>query len=155
MTFPAVTRSLLLAALCTACVGALAATTARVDDTGTSLDSITRMYWRQIAPSRKIDNTMEGTAQVQVRLNLAPWTGRAGRLFLVLPNQTIGPIRASWPAHGRFLAGELRAGQRALVFAGPINSPVMEELLTLKLEVDGTRLQAIERLNFHFEIDVD
>ena len=154
MTFPGVTRSLLLAALCTACAGALAAT-ARVDDSGTSLDSITRMYWRQIAPSRKIDNTMEGMAQVQVRLNLAPWTGRAGRLFLVLPDQTMGPIRASWPAHGRFLAGELRAGQRALVYAGPINSPLMEELLTLKLEVDGTRLQAIERLNFHFEIEVD
>jgi len=131
------------------------AATARIDDTGTSLESITRMYWRQLSPARKVDNTMEGVAQVQVRLNLAPWAGRTGRIFMVLPEQPMGPIRATWPAHGRFLAGELAAGQRALVYAGPINSPIMEGLLVLKLEVDGTRLQAIQRLNFHFEIDVD
>jgi hypothetical protein len=148
------TRNLLLAGLCAIGAGALAAT-ARVDDTGTSLESITRMYWRQLSPARKVDNTMEGIAQVQVRLNLAPWAGRSGRIFMVLPEQPMGPIRASWPAHGRFLAGELASGQRALVYAGPINSPIMEGLLVLKLEVDGTRLQSIQRLNFHFEIDVD
>ena len=148
------TKSLLLAGLCAIGAGALAAT-ARIDDTGTSLQSITRMYWRQLSPARKVDNTLEGVAQVQVRLNLAPWAGRTGRIFMVLPEQPMGPIRASWPAHGRFLAGELASGQRALIYAGPISSPIMEGLLALKLEVDGTRLQAIQRLNFHFEIDVD
>jgi len=147
-------KSLLLAWLCAVGANAFAATS-RVDDTGTSLESITRMYWRQLSPARKVDNTMEGVAQVQVRLNLAPWIGRTGRVFMVLPEQPMGPIRASWPAHGRFLAGELASGQRALIYAGPINSPIMEGLLVLKLEVDGTRLQSIQRLNFHFEIDVD
>lgn len=148
------TQYLLLAWL--GAIGATAmAATSRVDDTGTSLESITRMYWRQLSPARKIDNTMEGFAQVQVRLNLAPWIGRTGRVFMVLPEQPIGPIRASWPAHGRLLAGELASGQRALIYAGPINSPIMEGLLVLKLEVDGTRLQSIQRLTFHFEIDVD
>jgi hypothetical protein len=131
------------------------AVTARIDDTGTSLESITRMYWRQLAPSRKVDNTMEGGAQVQVRLNLAPWVGRTGRIFMVLPEQSMGPIRASWPAHGRFSAGSLSSGQRALIHAGPITSPIMEGLLVLKLEVDGTRLQSVQRLSFHFEIDLD
>ncbi len=131
------------------------AATARIDDTGTSLESITRMYWRQLAPSRKVDNTMEGSAEVQVRLNLAPWAGRTGRIFMALPEQSMGPVRASWPAHGRFSAGSLISGQRALIYAGPITSPIMEGLLVLKLEVDGTRLQSIQRLSFHFEIDFD
>lgn len=133
----------------------MAATTARVDDSGTTLQSITRMHWRQLAPSRKVDNTMEGTTQVQVRLSLAPWQGRNGRIFLVLPEQPMGPVRAAWPAHGRFLAGSLMAGQRAMVYSGPITAPIMEGVLLLKLEVDGTRLEAIQRLTFHFEIDLD
>lgn len=148
------TKRLLLAWLCMIATNAMSATS-RVDDTGTSLESITRMYWRQLSPGRKVDNTMEGFAQVQVRLNLAPWIGRTGRVFMVLPEQPMGPIRASWPAHGRFLAGVLASGQRALIYAGPINSPIMEGLLALKIEVDGTRLQSIQRLTFHFEIDVD
>lgn len=131
------------------------AASAQIDDTGTSLESTTRMYWRQIAPSRKVDNTMEGLAKVQVRLNLAPWLGRSGRIFLVLPEQAMGPIRASWPAHGRFQAGTLIAGQRALIYSGPVTAPTMEGLLALKLEVDGARLDGIQRLNFHFEIDLN
>lgn len=154
MTSRKLTKILLLAGLCAACTCALAAT-ARIDDTGTLSEGISRMYWRQLAPSRQVDNTMEGTTQVQVRLNLAPWAGRTGRIFMVLPEQPMGQIRASWPAHGRFLSGELVSGQRALIYAGPINSPVMEELLLLKLEVDGMRLQGIQHLNFNFEIDVD
>jgi hypothetical protein len=98
---------------------------------------------------------MEGSAQVQVRLNLAPWVGRTGRIFMVLPEQPIGPVRASWPAHGRFSAGSLISGQRALIYSGPITSPIMEGLLVLKLEVDGTRLQSVQRLSFNFEIDLD
>lgn len=128
-----------------------------MDDTGTMLDGMLRMQWRQIAPSRKTDNMMEGITQIRVRLNLAPWTGRTGRLYMTLPEQAIGPIHASWPAHGRFQAGDLisGAGQRALIYAGPISSPVMEELLLLKLEVDGMRLNGIQRVNFNFEIDTD
>jgi len=154
VNFSGLIRPLLLTGLCITSTCQWAAT-ARIDDTGTSLESITRMYWRQLAPSRKVDNTMEGGAQVQVRLNLAQWVGRTGRIFMVLPEQPMGPVRASWPAHGRFSAGSLISGQRALIYAGPITSPIMEGLLVLKLEVDGTRLQSIQRLSFHFEIDLD
>ena len=141
-------------ALCVAC-GSATAATYRIDDTGTALDSTTRMTWRQLSPSRRADNTMEGRSEVRVHLNLAPWLGKSGRIFMVLPEQSVGPVRATWPAHGRFLAGELRSGQRALVYAGPITTPVMEGLLLLGLEVDGTRLDGLQRISFHFEIDLD
>jgi hypothetical protein len=132
------------------------AATFRVDDSGSvPLEASTLMRWRQVAPSRQADNTMEGIVSVQVRLNLAAWQGRQARLFLVLPEQPIGPVRATWTTQGRLLPGQLVAGQRALVYAGAITMSRLEEVLLLKLETDGTQLDNSHRLNFHFEIDVD
>ena len=137
-------------------VADVGAATFRVDDSGSvPLESSTLMRWRQVAPSRKTDNTMEGLVNVQVRLNLAPWLGRQARLFLVLPEQPLGPMRAAWTTQGRLLPGQLVAGRRALVYSGVITMPRLEEVLLLKLETDGTQLGNSHRVNFHFEIDVD
>ena len=81
--------------------------------------------------------------------------GRHGRLYLVLPDQPIGPVRAAWTTQGRLLPGQLTSGQRALVYTGPVTTPRLDETLLLKLETDGTQMRNSHRLNFHFEIDVD
>ncbi|MGB2816304.1 MAG: hypothetical protein WBC37_03700 [Burkholderiaceae bacterium] len=139
-----------------ALVADVGAATFRVDDSGSvPLESSTLMRWRQVAPSRQTDNTMEGLVNVQVRLNLEPWLGRQARLFLVLPEQPLGPMRAAWTTQGRLLPGQLVAGRRALVYSGVITMPRLEEVLLLKLETDGTQLGNSHRVNFHFEIDVD
>jgi len=152
----------------TRCLGALAAVigllsqapadaaTYRVDDSGTiPFESSATLRWRQVAPSRGGDNAVEGSTTVQVRLNLAPWLKRTGRLFLVLPEQPSGQVAVRWTTQGRLLAGQLVSGQRALVYAGPITTPLVDETLVLRIETDGTRLGSTQRLNFHFEIDVD
>ena len=132
------------------------AATYRVDDSATiPLESSAVLRWRQVAPSRAMDNTVEGATTVQVRLNLAPWLKRNGRVFLVLPEQPPGRVNVRWTTQGRLLAGQLASGQRALVYAGPITSPVLDETLALRIETDGTRLSSTYRLAFHFEIDVD
>lgn len=132
------------------------AATYRVDDSATiPLESSAVLRWRQIAPSRSGDNTVEGGTTVQVRLNLAPWIKRNGRVFLVLPEQPPGRVGVRWTTQGRLLPGQLLSGQRTLVYAGPITSPVLDETLTLRIETDGTRLASTYRLVFHFEIDVD
>lgn len=132
------------------------AATYRVDDSATiPLESSATLRWRQLAPSRGGDNTVEGSTTVQVRLNLAPWIRRNGRVFLVLPEQPPGRITARWTTQGRLLPGQLVSGQRTLVFAGPIASPLVDETLVLRIETDGTRLSSTYRLNFHFEIEVD
>jgi hypothetical protein len=145
------------ALLAVALLGASAqAATFRVEELGTfPQESSAAMKWRQTAPSRAGDNTVEGTSTVNVRLNLAPWVNRSGRLFLVLPEQPLTPVRATWSTQGKLLPGQLISGQRALVYSGPILSPLLEETLVLKLEADGTRLTGVQRLQFHFEIDVD
>lgn len=136
--------------------GCAQAATYRVDETGTfPQESSATMRWRQVAPSRGGDNTIEGSTTVNVRLNLAPWLNRNGRLFLVLPEQPVTPVRAIWTTQGRLLPGKLISGQRALVYSGPITLPILEETLVLRLETDGARMTSAQRLQFHFEIDVD
>jgi hypothetical protein len=146
----------LLAAVTCAFTAPSVAATFRVDDSATiPQESNAVLRWRHLAPSRGGDNTVEGTTRVQVRLNLAPWLRRSGRVYLVLPEQPANRVTASWSTQGRLLPGQLTSGQRALVYSGPITAPVLDETLLLKIETDGTRLSSTQRLNFHFEIDVD
>jgi len=136
--------------------GPAGAATYRVDDSATiPYESAAALRWRQVAPSRGGDNAVEGSTTVQVRLNLAPWLKRNGRLYLVLPDQPAGQVTVRWTTQGRLLPGQLVSGQRALVYAGPITAPIVDETLVLRIETDGTRLNNSQRLNFQFEIDVD
>lgn len=152
-------RSLVHAAALVAGLASLApanAATYRVDDSATiPFESSAALKWRHLAPSRSGDNTVEGSIKVQVRLDLATWHKRNGRLFLVLPEQSLGQVAVRWTTQGRLMPGRLLSGQRALVYAGPITAPMLDETLVLFIEADGTRLNSAHRLNFHFEIDVD
>lgn len=148
--------SLVLALACTGLTLPAGAATFRVDD-GASLprDSTALLRWRQVAPSRARDDTLEGAIAVAVRLNLSPWINQRGRLFLVLPEQGTTPLRASWVTHGRLLPGEISPGRRVLVYEGPITSPFLEDTLALQIEADGSRLPGMQRVSFYFEIDTD
>lgn len=127
-----------------------------VDDGATiPQESTALLRWRQTAPSRANDNTMDGALTVVVRLNLAPWMNRVGRVFLALPEQGTTPVKVSWTTRGRLLPGTLTPGNRVLVLSGPITTPVLEETLVLQIEADGSRLIGKQRLKFQFEIDVD
>jgi hypothetical protein len=150
------TASLALLLASMAAVLPAAAATYRVDDSATlPVESTALLRWRQAAPSRTRDDTLEGATAVAVRLNLAPWLEQSARLYLVLPAQGTAAVRVSWLTQGRLLPGEISPGERVLIYQGPIASPVLEETLTLRIEADGSRLPGTERLRFHFEIDTD
>ena len=135
----------------------VSAATFVVDDgASTPQESTAMLRWRRFAPSRATDsNTLEGATAVLVRLNLAPWMHRNGRVFLALPEQGTAPVRVNWTTQGRLLPGSITPGNRVLVYAGSITTAVLEETLTLQIEADGSRLPNMQRLKFHFEIDVD
>jgi len=144
-----------VAAVCSVQLPAAAATY-RIDDTGTiALEPVARLHWRELAPGRRPDSTLEGSVAIAVRLNLAQWLGRSGRIYLVLPEQPIGAVRAQWKSQGRLLSGEVTSGQRALVYAGPISTILLEETIAMRILADGDRLAGTHALSFHFEIDVD
>ncbi len=135
---------------------AMAKTTHRVDDSASQvLGSTLKMKWDTAAPQRGQRPTVSGAITVLVRLNLAPWQGRTGRVYMTLPAQATGPVTATWTTRGRLLPGTLRAGERTLVYAGTMPGGLLEDTMRLVIQADGQRLERTEQLNFTFEIDLE
>ncbi len=151
-------RPLLLSAFCIiwlAAVPAHARTTV-IDDSATlPYNAALALHWQQLEPRGRAKNLMVGTLELRVRLNVSPWLKRTGRIYLVLPAQQPGAMTASWTTHGRLLAGQLASGSRTLVYAGPITTPFIEDVVQLTLTVDGRRMDQAYSVNFHFEMDED
>jgi hypothetical protein len=151
-------RSAVLASLLTAGVCAMfpaAATTSRVDDTGTVVgDALVPMRWKQLRPGLGADHTVQASVRVAVRLNTSRWIHQPIRLYMALaPAAGSAPVGASWKAQGRWLPGSLRSGGRALVYEGVAGSARIEETLDLALHTDGRALASPQSLQFYFEID--
>ncbi len=137
--------------------GAVQAKTITIDDSGTTaLEPSVNLRWKSATPPHSgADNRMVGTTTIRVRINVMPWLKRSGRIYLALPAQPPGPIGASWVAQGRFLPGQVQSGNRMLVYAGPITSPFLEDVLTFQFTVDGTLIRRAFPVTFHFEMDED
>jgi hypothetical protein len=133
------------------------AKTTTIDDSGTqALEPSVSLRWKSVAPPRSgVDNSMIGTTTIRVRLNVMPWLKRSGKIYLSLPTQRPGPIGLSWVAQGRFYAGQLRSGSRVMIYAGPITTPFMEDLVKFQFTVNGTLLRRPFPVTFNFEMDED
>jgi len=133
-----------------------AGTAFRVDDSGTVvLDPVLELKWQPKGGDLAGSALSSGTTRVSLQLNLASWAGRAGRIYMTLP-RTAGPtVRATWRAGGTLMSGSLISGDRAIVYAGRINSPVLRDVIEIQLEADGARLIEPEVLAFGFEIEVE
>ncbi len=131
------------------------AATYRIDDTGTVVGQpVTPMRWRQLVPGRAGDNTVEGQLPVTVRLNLASWVGQRARIYMALAPTDGQQLVASWRTQGRLLPGQLRGGDRAVVFEGVVRDPFLTETLLLELTANGVLLERPQQLQFFFEIEV-
>ena len=152
-------RATFFLALALTIIGASAAQakTTLIDDSGTTaLEPSVSMRWKSATPSRSGgDNLMVGTTTLRLRLNVMPWLKRSGRIYLSLPAQQPGPMNASWIAQGRLLGGQVRSGNRVLVYSGPITTPFMEDVLRLQFAVDGTLMRHPFPVTVHFEMDED
>ncbi len=135
--------------------GAARSKTITLDDSGTTaLEPSVSLHWKSSTPPRSgADNLMVGTTTIRVRINVTPWLRRTARIYLALPAQPPGPIGASWVAQGRFLSGQVRSGNRMLIYSGPISSPFLEDVLQLQFTMDGTRIRRTFPVTFHFEMD--
>ena len=47
----------------------------------------------------------------------------------------------------------MTAGSRTLVYAGPVTTPFIEDVLQLTLNVDGRRMRQLYHVNFQFQMD--
>jgi hypothetical protein len=133
------------------------AKTIQIDDTGTqALEPSVSLRWQSVTPSRSgTDNLMLGRSTIRVRLNVMPWLHRSLRIYLNLPAQQPGPIAISWLSQGRFIPGQLRSGNRVLLYAGQITTPFLEDTLNVQYSVDGSLVRRPFPVTFHFETDED
>lgn len=132
------------------------AQTYRVDDSASQVLGSTLRLKPAALPSRGAPMYMvAGEIEVLVRLDVSPWQGRRGRIYMLLPQQPGRPVTATWTTRGRLLPGALRSGERALVYNGLIPAGRMEDTQRLRIEADGRQLRPSEQLEFTFEIDLD
>lgn len=148
--------ALLAAAWLAAAVPAVAGQTYPVDDSASQVLGSTLRLKPEVMPARGRPLYMvSGEIAVQVRLDVSPWQGRNGRIYMLLPDQPAGALTATWTTRGRLLPGVLRSGERALVYAGPLPARLLEDTMRLRVDADGRRLPPSEQLAFSFEIDLD
>lgn len=148
--------ALLTAWLLAAPLSATAQQALPVDDRASEvLGGPLRMRWDVPSGRHDASSTVSGEVAVQVRLDVAPWQGRQARIFMTLPPQAGTRVDVQWTTRGVLLPGALRDGERALVFAGPLRAPRLEDVQQLTIRADGARLVRPEQLHFAFEIELE
>lgn len=146
-------RACLLLLLLLAPVPVLAQAAERLDDSASQvLSGLVRMKWEHPAPGA--GDALVGQVTVLVRIDTSAQQGRSGRIFHVLKGQAT-PVEASWTTRGVLLPGQVKDGERTLVYAGPITSPMMEDTFVLTIRADANLLSKPEQLEFHFEFEGD
>jgi hypothetical protein len=128
-----------------------------VDDSASQVleSGLLKMRWDSLVPKQGEASTITGQVVVLVRLNVSPWRGRTARIYQKLPSLPVGPVNVRWSSNGTLLSGALRDGERALVYAGTINSDRLEDTFRLIIQADGDRVERPQSLAFSFEIELE
>lgn len=136
--------------------GAAQANPHRLDDSGShTVPPNAQMQWRPLSARGGADPGMETWLRVNLRIATAAWAGRSGRLYMVLSRDESSTVEAVWTTQGRLLPGRLVSGERALVYAGVLPGPLLEEQIHVRLRTGADWQGSSRRLNFHFEFDAD
>ena len=133
------------------------AATYPVDDRGSHVrQPMVRTVWEKTAPTRDSSAVITGVMIVDVELNTAAWNGKSGKIYMTLaPTSASGLVRASWTVQSEvLLPGNLRSGERVVVYDGNITADRLRDTLTITLHADGNRVLRPEIINFTFEIDL-
>jgi hypothetical protein len=113
-----------------------------------------QMQWRtQTGPDAS--DGMEAWVRVRIHIDTREWSGRRGRVFMVLPSAEPPAVEAVWTSHGTLRAGRLLSGERALVFSGSMPSSALQDSLTVRLRTGADWFTNSRRLNFLFEFEPD
>jgi len=115
-------------------------------------------FRRGVPPSSML---VANTAPFELRLAipkeyLSP--PRPVRIYLVLPLTALnltgpGSLELEWQTGGRFLPGRVAAGQRGLLYQGPVDGPVLLDQMRFKLRVDATDVRGRFEVEPIYEIE--
>jgi hypothetical protein len=113
-------------------------------------------------PRNARDGTvMARTGRMEVRLAIPRhYTDppRRVRIFLVVPVTIVGlqnaeSFEVSWASGGVFLSGRARPGQRALLFEGLIQQPVLSDSVDFSFRADAANMVGAIEYETIFEIE--
>ena len=128
----------------------------RLDDTGShTVPPNAQMQWRPLSARGGADPGMEAWVRVNLRIATDAWAGRSGRVYMVLPRDEMASVEAVWTTQGRLLPGRLVSGERALVYAGVLPGPALQDQIAVRLRSGPDWQGNSRRLSFHFEFDAD
>jgi hypothetical protein len=131
-----------------------AANVFRVDDSGSQpVEAQSQLRWKSLVPRGADANEVETVVRVNIKLDVRPWQGRRGRIYMALPPIVTGPLSVEWTTQGRLQPGRLVAGGRGLVYQGPITAQILDDVMTVQISGDGRRISSPQRLQFYFEIE--
>lgn len=140
--------------LLVATASANAANVFRVDDSGSQpVEAQSQLRWKSLVPRGVDANEVETTVRVNIKLDVRPWQGRRGRIYMALPPLATGPLNVEWATQGKLQPGRLVAGGRGLVYQGPLNTQILEDVMNVQISGDGRRISSPQRLQFYFEIE--
>lgn len=139
-------------------LGLLASAQARqafpVDDSASlPVELVSPLEWRSLVPRGPQAHEATTTVRVSLRLDVRPWQGRRGQIYMALPAQPQADVQVKWQAQGQLMSGQLVSGSRGMVFNGVIDRPTIEDLLTVTVMTDGRLVERTQRLSFSFEIE--
>lgn len=102
---------------------------------------------------------LEGTQRnVEVRLDTTEYNGQNARIYLGLPRQIVGfssteHFTLRWKTNRIFFPGEVRPGNRTLIYDGSIDRDLMVDLFTFTLRINANYLTGEIRYAPIFEIE--
>ena len=153
-------RQLLSLAVCLAaslgpCAAMAQGSVHRLDDSLSHTEPANvQMQWRpQTGP--QASNGMEAWVRVRVHIDTRDWSGRRGRVYMVLPADQPPAVEAVWTTAGTLAAGRLVSGERSLVFTGTLPGDALQDLLSVRLRTGPDWFSQSRRLSFHFEFEPD
>ena len=125
----------------------------RLDDSSSTVEQPEMvMQWSPLRAGTSI-GAMETRLWVNVRIDLHNWVGRHGRVYMVLPPDESPPLELTWTTQGRMLAGRLVSGERALVYAGVIDRPQLQDRLSVKVLAQANWVGKLRRITTYFEFE--
>jgi len=113
------------------------------------------MRWESPVPRPGSPDIVSGDLVVNAILDVRPYLGRRGNIYMTLPVQSFGRVSTSWKSRKSILSpGTLRDGERTLVWSGLVSADRIEDTLVLSITTDGNQLWRTEQLHYSFEIEI-
>ncbi len=101
------------------------------------------------------DAGMTGSVRVNIHLDVAEHIGQSGRIYLVMPRHDSISVGARWTSQGQLRSGQIRSGERALVYTGTIRSAALTDQFQMRLLAAPDWPSDHRRVRFHFELILD